>query len=269
MSDNINIAVTEVVEEVAVVVTEPESQVDVEILEGQYTSWGDITGTLSDQADLQAALNAKQNALAYTPENVANKLTAFQVTPDDTHYVSEKLVKDSLDGKSATGHNHNLNDLAEKSYNSLTDKPVISNGAAPATFVPANPTGTSQSSYRMMGLGATLKMTPLKSGKIRFTINGKNTGTQAGLEINIKVSYGTGVAPVNGVAAAGFVVGGTYNNGIVGTAGGCTSTFMKDVIVTGLSVGTEYWFDLQICRGSVSGTVQVSNLEATFEELPY
>ena len=37
--------------------------------------------------------------LGYTPENSANKRTSFQVTPDDTHYPSEKLTKDSLDAK--------------------------------------------------------------------------------------------------------------------------------------------------------------------------
>lgn len=47
--------------------------------------WGSITGTLSNQTDLQTA----------------------------------------LDGKASTSHNHNLADLAEKSYNSLTDKPTI------------------------------------------------------------------------------------------------------------------------------------------------
>jgi hypothetical protein len=36
-------------------------------------TWGSITGTLSSQADLQAALNAKQNTLGFTPENSANK----------------------------------------------------------------------------------------------------------------------------------------------------------------------------------------------------
>ncbi len=125
--------------------------------------WGTITGTLSNQTDLQNALNAKQNNLGFTPENVANKsqniaadhgsttkypsvaaveaflapnasdtvagltklsvapvspanpvafgvndpavqltsnlLTAFQPTPDNTHYPSEKLVYDSLNAK--------------------------------------------------------------------------------------------------------------------------------------------------------------------------
>jgi len=40
--------------------------------------------------------------LGYVPENAANKRTSFQATPDDSHYASEKLVKDSLDGKQVT-----------------------------------------------------------------------------------------------------------------------------------------------------------------------
>lgn len=43
--------------------------------------------------------NAKQDAIGYTPENVANKTSSFQVTPDNTKYPTEKLVKDSLDAK--------------------------------------------------------------------------------------------------------------------------------------------------------------------------
>ncbi len=35
-------------------------------------------------------------------EDTANKVTAFQETPDDTHYISEKLAKDSLDAKEPT-----------------------------------------------------------------------------------------------------------------------------------------------------------------------
>ena len=33
------------------------------------TTWGSITGTLSNQTDLQNALNAKANSLGFTPEN--------------------------------------------------------------------------------------------------------------------------------------------------------------------------------------------------------
>ena len=40
-----------------------------------------------------------QAALGFTPEDSANKVTLFQAIPDDTHYPSEKLVKDQLDLK--------------------------------------------------------------------------------------------------------------------------------------------------------------------------
>jgi len=45
-------------------------------------------------SDIGAQVN-----LGYTPENIANLRTTFQVVPDDTHYISEKLAKDSLDNK--------------------------------------------------------------------------------------------------------------------------------------------------------------------------
>jgi hypothetical protein len=55
----------------------------------------------------QTALNLKQDSLGFTSENIANKVSSFQVTPDDTHYPTEKLVKDSLDGKQAGGNYFN------------------------------------------------------------------------------------------------------------------------------------------------------------------
>ena len=41
------------------------------------------------------------NNLEESKENISNKVTTFQTTPDDTHYPSEKLVKDQLDYKSS------------------------------------------------------------------------------------------------------------------------------------------------------------------------
>lgn len=55
-------------------------------------------------------------------EDVTNKVSSFQETPDDTHYPSEKLVKDNLDLKAAAA------DLAtvatSGSYNDLANKPT-------------------------------------------------------------------------------------------------------------------------------------------------
>lgn len=51
----------------------------------------------------KGAWNGKQDALGFTPENNSNKVITFQITPDDTHYPSEKLVKDSLNAKQDSG----------------------------------------------------------------------------------------------------------------------------------------------------------------------
>lgn len=55
-------------------------------------------------------------------EDKTNKVSSWNTTPNNTRYPSEKLVKDSLDGKSDSGHTH--------SYDSLTGKP--------STFTPSS-----------------------------------------------------------------------------------------------------------------------------------
>lgn len=54
-------------------------------------NWGNIGGTLSAQVDLQAALDAKQASLGFTPENVANKATSFS-TLNNTLYPTTQAV---------------------------------------------------------------------------------------------------------------------------------------------------------------------------------
>ena len=55
-----------------------------------------IADTLNDTSTSKA-LSAKQGKeLDTKKENVSNKVTSFQVTPDNTHYPSEKLVFDQL-----------------------------------------------------------------------------------------------------------------------------------------------------------------------------
>jgi hypothetical protein len=49
---------------------------------GSGGNWGSISGTITNQSEF---------------------VTSWQVTPDNVHFPSEKLVKDSLDGKQASG----------------------------------------------------------------------------------------------------------------------------------------------------------------------
>ena len=74
---------------------------------GGGAAWGDITGTLADQTDLQSALNAKANAsTTYTKTEVdaeladkqdtANLVTSVSASSTDTQYPSAKLLYDTV-----------------------------------------------------------------------------------------------------------------------------------------------------------------------------
>lgn len=65
----------------------------------------DAEKTSTDGTNVQVKVtetDGKISAVSITTDNTENKnkkVSSFQATPDDTHYPSEKLVKDSLDGK--------------------------------------------------------------------------------------------------------------------------------------------------------------------------
>ena len=61
---------------------------------GGGATWGGITGTLSDQTDLQGALDAK--------ENTSNKATNL-TSPDDTKYPTTQAVVNALSDASSVG----------------------------------------------------------------------------------------------------------------------------------------------------------------------
>lgn len=85
----------------------------------------DTDGTLAANSDTLIATqkavktyaDSKQAALGFTPEDVANRVTAFQGTPDDTHYPTEKLLADSVQTWSfdVNGNGKTLTNLKELS----------------------------------------------------------------------------------------------------------------------------------------------------------
>lgn len=108
--------------------------------------WGSIGGTLSDQTDLQTALNAKADTTALTSHtgNTTNphSVTKAQVglaNADNTSDLNKPVstaTQTALDGKSNTGHNHDtaysalghahaLNDLSDVSTAGANDGQVL------------------------------------------------------------------------------------------------------------------------------------------------
>ena len=62
---------------------------------------------INNQSAEQNSINSAINSQLGLKEASNNKVTSWSATVNNTHYPSEKLVKDSLDTKSDTSHTHN------------------------------------------------------------------------------------------------------------------------------------------------------------------
>jgi hypothetical protein len=161
-----------------------------------------------------------------------------------------------------------LAELTEKSYNSLTDKPI--NGAVSANFTPANPNTLTSTNYTHFGLGSTFLITPLKSGIVRITVDliPSAIGTASAFN-NFRIVYGTGNPPANRAAASGTPIGKSRQGGGAVAIGVTPAVLVFNIIVTGLSIGTAYWFDIQGQKDAAYTSMAANNIDATLQELPY
>ncbi len=113
------------------------------------------------------------------------------------------------------------------------------------------PTGTSSTTSIMAGMGSTCKITPSATGRIRFTIEGRVANSTSGDGSSLILAYGSGAAPANGAASAGTAPS-SLNMILITTATGSPPTsFSLTGNVTGLTLSTQYWFDLQ--QAAVTG----------------
>lgn len=138
----------------------------------------------------------------------------------------------------------------------------VSPTATSATFYPLNPAGTASATFVMMGMGSVITITPILTGIVRLILDGNVNGAASDTG-NWKIAYGTGVAPINGVGPTGTVIGATLQIAVA-----TKIAWSKCVIITGLTVNTPVWFDLQ-ADISGGGTLTLSNITATVEELRY
>ena len=141
-------------------------------------------------------------------------------------------------------------------------------GASPGYFTPTNPSQIAGAAFKMLGLGSTIHLTPARTGKVRLTLSYGGIAVGTGATGSTKIAYGSGTAPLNGAAATGTVVGGTYTVGGTAAASSTETVITRSVIVQGLTVGTSYWFDVQ-ANCSMGTSAGVTKVEATLEELPY
>ena len=108
---------------------------------GGAGTWGTISGTLSDQTDLQTALDAKSNTgHTHTIANVTGLQTALdgKSAVGHSHVIADvTALQTALDGKAALSHTHNPADINQAG---ATSGQVLKwNGSA---WAPANDAGT-------------------------------------------------------------------------------------------------------------------------------
>jgi hypothetical protein len=130
--------------------------------------------------------------------------------------------------------------------------------------VAASPTGTSSTTEVMMGLSTTF--TPVSTGNVLVRITGVGSTATGAANFGLEGRYGTGTAPSNGVAltGTGFPQGVLTLRGAV--ASGPTS-FLVEAKITGLTVGTAYWFDLALKTSNASDAASVTNVVETIMEV--
>lgn len=136
-----------------------------------------------------------------------------------------------------------------------TDFVRVDDAGASVNVAPSNPSGTTSATRVMMGVGDTCTITPRKTGVVLFGAHFNITPPAIDSGTNWHFRYGTGTRPLNGVAETGTGILAQSNQGI----GNQCPTIMG--VVTGLTVGTAYWFDISIAALS-GGSVSVGGISA-------
>ncbi len=122
----------------------------------------------------------------------------------------------------------------------------LGGGYAPARSqsVPSAQAGNATTTTKMNGLAGSI--TPATSGNVLILLDSTAKNTTSGDGCNVQLAVGTGSAPANGASATGTTVGNLFNY-----INALTQTPMSlNGYVTGLTVGTAYWIDVQVSANS-------------------
>jgi hypothetical protein len=134
---------------------------------------------------------------------------------------------------------------------SWPNQTISATTGAAVLYKPSTPTGTTSASMVMMGLGSTCVATPTKTGVMLLIIQGvlQNSGNNF---TSVIVGYGTGVAPSNGATPVGTTPGYLQQNSFNGTS---QVPFNYSLIISGLALNTQIWFDAEVKVTGGTGTV--------------
>jgi hypothetical protein len=96
------------------------------------------------------------------------------------------------------------------------------------------------------------------------TISGQMSNDTINDGATVDLRYGTGAAPANGAAVSGTLVGKAQT--MTAKVAADRSGFTVHGVVSGLTVGTAYWFDLSLMRVT-GGTATVTGINISIMEV--
>lgn len=129
-----------------------------------------------------------------------------------------------------------------------------------------NPAATSNTAGVMQGLAVGNTVTPTATGKVLVTIAGQISNATASKASFCQMRYGTGTPPAGGSTTLGGTVVGAMA-GLFGSAASQSAPFSLSAVVTGLTLATAYWFDLQLWTQS-AGSAFLTAVTITATEIP-
>jgi hypothetical protein len=220
-----------------------------------FTLKGNATGSTANLTDVDVtALTAKASPVAADLVLIHDSAASFAFKKATVGTLASAGSVSSIAGNTgaftlSTGITNSTNNI----------QLALNNATLSAT--PTNPTATSAGPV-MCGLGGVCHLTPVYSTRILLTFTMTVANSAATGSILVLMKFGTGTAPLNGVAVTGTSVGTTQSfQSINANAGGSIST---TGIITGLTPGTAYWFDLTQQAGG--GTATLTSITCTAME---
>jgi hypothetical protein len=142
--------------------------------------------------------------------------------------------------------------------------PIFVSGASVNANLANKTVGTSPV---MLGFGSTIKLTPAFSGKILLIFNGIVANTVASDGTEIVARYGTGAPPGSGGPVAGTQAGSFISIVNNASTAGLNVPISTTALIVGLTVGTAYWFDLEMFA-LTGGSATLDNVYGMATELP-